>query len=458
MKRLFSLILVIVLLFTFSACTQKESASLISGTVNKDVFADTSDSSLSKVMVNLMNYRETKTGFSAVGTQADKDKLAYIETLFNDIGLSNVHRVSVPMDGWVLSENSISIDCNCNEEGMLEVSRVGVYPCNVQWKNKAMQMCYIGEGTDEDFEKYAVKGFGVYISNLNALSHKVDKAIEKGALFVMYPMEKTMSYTQIGIDLSANVSKEIPVIVISNSVHSSIDNYYDVGDYINTKMSISSSIEEDIDGEFLIGEIKGKSSNVVYVTANRDTLNYSFRGSNLNVAELVQLAKELVNSKYYPSYTIRFMVTTGAEYGENDGNPQNGGIKNYLKSLSDKELSAIKGVIVLDGGVPVEDVVFCEVQASNGIKEKVESYRNEYFSKNDDPVILEVKDLSDDRITEALIWDEYSIPVIVKAEPISSPYAYIENTTGDEPGAQLDKIGENFNYNFYLGLIRKIAN
>lgn len=456
MRRVLSIICIFCLFVSLIGCQSNDSKTILSNPNVKSGDIDYSEE-FRNIALELMRNKETNSGFNIVGTVSDQNKADYIEGLFNELNLSNVRQESVLLDGWSLTDVSMSFACDCDDSGILTLHRIGVYPSNFSYNNTDFGVVYIENGVEKDYSNIDVKNKGVLLGKSADIKRGVALAIEKGAAFVIYPYISDYSPVGYKVDISLDLPTTIPVFVLSKGNFNTVYKYLDENKMINVTLTGTSALSSDVDGSFVIGEIEGKQKDkYVYVTANRDSIDSGFMSSNLNVAELYLLAKELKETNFKPYYTIRFMVTTGQEWGSISENEYNIGILKYLDAFED--LKDIQSVLVIDGSKPLEGTVVTETQIGNSeeLKSKLEDYNVE-FKERGYRFTNVINDVSDIFITEGLIWNEKGIPVVIQAEPMSSEYKGIENTSLDNPELAIDTVQAQFLIEYYIGVIKLLS-
>lgn len=401
----------------------------------------------------LMKYKENNSGFCIAGSIADEEKADFIEQTFKDIGLTNVYQEKVKMDGWSVYDMSIVFECDCEKSNVMTLYRMGVYPSNFYFDNDQFELVCLSDSiegyTDDLTDKAVLLKEGLDIKS------EVAKAVDKNVALILYPtVLSTLPIFEYYVDLSLNLTTEVPVITISkNSYNLILDNAEKEKIVVN--ITGTSTLKEDVESAFVIGEIEGKvKDKYIYVTANRDSVDMGYFSANLSVTELKTIAEELVEDGYVPEYTIRFMVTTGQEWGSISGG-YNIGIQNYIESI---DLDTVIAVLVLDGSRPIKEVIYTETQIGNddSLKEKIEKY-NEDFKSEGYRFQNAITDISIDNITEGIVWNEKNVPVIIQAEPQNSKYLPIENTSFDTVSIGVDEKHLKFLVQYYKGLIKQIG-
>ena len=144
MKKIVCLLLVIISIFSLSACGGNSESSLLTSENKDKLFPD--GSKIENLRLNSMDYSQFKSnneGFNLVGSSKDKEESDYILKQMNEIGLKNVKQVPITLDGWKLGDISLTFKCECMETGYMNIYDVGVYPCDFSFKGEKYQVLYV---------------------------------------------------------------------------------------------------------------------------------------------------------------------------------------------------------------------------------------------------------------------------------------------------------------------------
>lgn len=457
MKRVLSILLAFTCIFGLAGCSNsdKNNSILSNSTISADFLEP-----VKNYADDLYSTAEGLTGFSIVGTQSDKDRANYIYEAFKDIGLSNVEKVPVMLNSWEYTPMHILADCNCADNSLITMRLMGTYPTNFNFEDTSLIMHYVESKSDITPEY--IEGYAVMLpitDSLESLNNAVKNVSVYNPALIITSSTLTDSTNVYNINTNYMQNIDAPIISIPINSYSLLKNAYDLGVNNDTKMELeltgSSSISEELtESYFIQGEIKGKSDKVIYITSHYDSIHNNYMGSCVSTGELLTMAKRLCSEGFKPDYTIRFLATTGQEWGLVDKG-QNVGIETYLNSLSDKEKEKIQGVFVLDGSYPVTDGIFTQTSVSEELLDKVEKYNTDYFAKNDIKFINTVSVLGEqnDYITEADVWDNLGIPTILTSEIKNSPFVY-NNTSADIESIVINEDLLNYYMNYYIGLVK----
>lgn len=436
MKRIVILLLVVSLSVLMLASCGSNTGSLLTEEQEKTILDRDYGIEIRNEAISLKSYKSNNLGFSVAGSIRDDELTDYIYNRFKEIGLKNVQKVPVELDGWNLSDMSFRFDCDCVEAGYQDYHNFGVYPSEFDFDNRSFSVINVGS-LIKNPDSY-VMSKGVLIDSAENIKEEVELAYSKGAVFVVY-CDTESSVGTYKVDLEKGISSKIPVFVFSQINYDALVKEVEQGKEITVTIDGYSSLAENITSDFIIGEIVGsKKYEYIYISANRDSILEGFLSSKVSVGELLCLADTLIKEGYKPKYTIRFMVTTGQEFGDINGG-KNIGIRNYLNSDKINKKN-IKYSIVLDGSKPLLESLMTEYDVSSKsvkLKEKLENLNNTIESKSLG-YITQIGEISSSYVTEALVWDEFGIPTIHQAEPITSFYYTIEDTSKDDASIKLE--------------------
>lgn len=407
--------------------------------------------SIYKTASILSKYKANNNGFNIVGTSADNEKAFAIQDMFNEIGLKNVETISVPMSGWNLTNVSMSFECNCGDGGIMTFSSFGTHPSNFRFNSSAMPVIYVGSSLDID--KYDIQGRGVIISDDENLEDLVIKAQSKGAKFLMYSQNRELSSSSY-VDTSFNFPTNFPVFVVSNSNLALIQQEFEKGVDKTVTMSGSSTLIDSTNGLFVKGEIVGKEKKkFINVMVYRDSISYGFQESNVTVAEMIEIAKVLVNEKYTPKYTIRFIVGTGSKWGAIKDSKY-AGLRSYLEKNNP---TLVKAVLLLDGNKSMSDVYLMQTAVTSNnkaVKSVITKFNNDY-KKVHTEINTEIVETTAKEL-DARIWEEYKVPVITAVEPFGSKYMMYKGSDCDSAALGVDRDVEQFKIPYYVALLKQL--
>lgn len=457
LKKVLSLLLSLVFIFSLSACSDSNKDSNI---LSNPVISTDYSTNVKLYADNLYKTAESLTGFSIVGSESDKARADYIYDLFTEIGLSNVEKVPVMLNTWEYSAFSISANCNCADESLLKMRLVGAYPSNFDFNNTTLIMHYVGDKNQitEDF----INGYAIMLpkyNNLEDLESAVQIVSEYNPALIITCSTLTNTTNLYNINTNYMQNINVPIINIPVNSYSLLKSSYDKSVKNATKMELyldgfSKISEELVESYFIQGEIKGKSDKIVYVTSHFDSIHNNYMSSCVSTGELIAMAEKLIKEGYKPDYTIRFLATTGQEWGL-VGEGQNVGIETYLSNLLDKEKEDIQIVFVLDGSYPIVDGIYTQTCVSSDLIDTVTEYNDNFFKENSIKFINEVSEINIDLnyTTEAEVWSGAGFSTILTSEMKNSRFIY-NDTSADTNSLIINEDFLSYYMNYYIELVK----
>ena len=322
LKKIICFLLVVVSIFSLSACGNKSETSLLTSENKSKLFPE--GSKIENLRLNSMNYSEFKDnneGFNLVGNSKDKEESDFIYKQMKEIGLKNVEQVPITLDGWDLGNVSMTFKCDCMETGYMNVYELGVYPCDFSFKGEKYQVLYVDSLLNYN-DSLIGKGVLVDIDKYKEIPMESEKAKELGAKFVIFVDKESNLLIDVKLDLSINVPKDFPIFVISESTLRNIKDNLDETNHIEVEISGHSTLKKDVESSFIVGEIKGKSSSkYIYITANRDSFFNGFYGKNAGcfvyIAERVEGFQYILILKGVLLFEIIFVIAVGSQGNTN---------------------------------------------------------------------------------------------------------------------------------------------
>ena len=158
MKRYLGVFLSVLMLFSLFGCSKSNDSILTQEAIKTIENSNSVDYGIlfRNQALELMRYSDNDLGSCLAGSSADLDKANYIETLFTDLGLSNVHKENIIVDSWVFNGLTLSFECSCKEEGLLTLRKIGAYPCEFNYNNEKFDLVYVNKGLENDYMKIDV--------------------------------------------------------------------------------------------------------------------------------------------------------------------------------------------------------------------------------------------------------------------------------------------------------------
>ncbi len=457
MKRVFAFLLLLIFCFSMTGC--KDSGSILA---NPTISGSNADM-VKQFADDLYGTSNSLTGFSIVGTESDKLRCDYIYNAFKDMGLSNVKKVPIMLNKWDYTGMVLEAYCNCADNSKLKMRLVGAYPSNFDYDNEIIVLRYLNDPsklTREYIENYAVL-LPIY-TNFEELNAMIEKVSSYNPALIVVCTTHTTTTNLYEVNTNYIKQTDIPVFtlpynsysLIEKAILKSIEQETDFDLTLTGSSVVSPELEES---NFVVGEIKGESAEVIYITSHYDSIHHNYMSSCISTGELLVIAKSLLDEGYRPYYTLRFVATTGHEWGLL-GEGKNTGLITYLSTLSEKEKSKINSVLVLDGSYPFYDTIFTQTSVSSQIKEGIEMYNSFFFKGNSVKYINNIVDIETSLglDTEANVWYELGIPVVLTSEMNNSRFIY-NDTSADSNSLGIDMEFINYYISYYTRLIKYMS-
>ena len=257
-------------------------------------------------------------GMRSAGSPAEKQTMEYLKGVMEDIGLQNITVDDITVDGWVFNGANITFK---NADGEEQKIDLGGYQTTLQADNEEIELVYVNEGTEADYEGLDVKGKLVLLDvdqNENWwINYPAYQAKVKGARAVI-----AMSvYTEEGNDRVGVQDvcgpADAPALAISEDGCKALQDAIKASgkDSITVTLNADSKVTEDVTSHNLWGEIPGTTEETVFVFSHMDGYFHSTYDDAQGVAVSMAIAKALVDSNYTPDKTIRFCMHGAEEWG-----------------------------------------------------------------------------------------------------------------------------------------------
>ena len=269
-------------------------------------------------------------GFSWAGTWADNARANYLADQMRAIGLKNVHLEPVPVDVFDFKSASVTV----GGKTMIASSFAGVPPTSSM--GLTARVVYAHDGTAQDFDALQAAGISVtgklVLVDFNPtmwwLNYPAAEAASRGAIGVIMTWSQASTYPWYSVATDALGSNDGeydlsygPVVYISqldgNTLKAQL-NAQGVGPVATMKLieTVQLATQGGI-GYNVFGDLPGKVDDGTFVLfgAHHDVHFHAATDDSACVADNLAIAKAMVMSGYQPEHTVRFMFTTGEEFG-----------------------------------------------------------------------------------------------------------------------------------------------
>ena len=259
-------------------------------------------------------------GYRPAGSKAEFETGEMLKSYMEDLGLSNVRKDEIKVDGWEFEKAVLAY---ADAAGERQEVQLGAYQTDFVTKGaETFQVVYVGKGGEKDYADKDVAG-KIVLAEINQrdewwINFPVYQAHEKGA--------KALIAVQVGgygqVDEKALNAQDIAgppeAAAFSMSFEDSekLKACLDEKGEITVTLDASSRVMRDVSTYNILGEIPGKCSDrMILLSAHYDSYFSGFQDDNTAVALMFGIAKSLLESGYQPNNTIVFCAMAAEEWG-----------------------------------------------------------------------------------------------------------------------------------------------
>ena len=268
-------------------------------------------------------------GMYYAGTTGDNARARYIARIARSIGLSNVHLEPVPIDTFEFKSASVQV----GDRHMVASTFVGITPTSAE--GVTAPIVYAHEGTAQDFD--ALHNAGVDVTGklviIDAdpnnwwMNDPQAEATYRGAAGVIFTFGPTTApYWTWAPDLLATFDSnsdltDVPAVYVAQQDGAWLEGQIGVsgvGPAANMKLIETVRLAKDGGrGYNVVADLPGSAKDGTFVLfgAHHDGFFHSGTDDTAGDVGNLLLAKAMVESGYKPRHTVRFLWTTGEEYG-----------------------------------------------------------------------------------------------------------------------------------------------
>ena len=271
-------------------------------------------------------YRSHPTlGYRPAGSKAEFETGEMLKTEMEKIGLSEVTKDAVTVDGWEFHKAALSYT---NVAGETVSAELGAYQTTfVTDGPKEFSMMYLGKGTETDYQGKDVRDKLVLVE-INQrdewwINYPVYQAHLKGAAAVI--AVQCGGYGEV--DAKALNAQDIagpedaPAFSISREDAALLRELLDGEKEATVWLKADSRVKRDCTTYNISGCIPGKHpERMVLLSAHYDSYFSGFQDDNTAVAMMFGIAKTLIESGFKPNNTIVFCAMAAEEWGVVDSN------------------------------------------------------------------------------------------------------------------------------------------
>jgi len=352
-------------------------------------------------------------GMRSAGSPAEDQVREYLAEEMEAIGLENVTKDKVTVDNWVFNGANLTFTDADGEEQKIDL---GGYQTTLQADNEELELVYVGEGTEDDYEGLDVTDKLVLLEvdqnenwwiNYPAYQAKVKGAKACIAMSV-YPVE---GEDRVGVQDICGPA-DAPALAISEEDCEALKEAIKAGggDSVTVTLNCDSTVTEDGESYNLWGEIPGETSETIFVFAHMDGYFHSQYDDAQGVAVSMAIAKGLIDSGYTSDKTIRFCFHCAEEWGRS-GSEYDWSMGAYEEIMTTHPEWVEGGFAIInnDGGYNVEGETYA------GTRSAVElmSFIEESIGDLNEDSQYEWSYQKTSTYTEDFQWSRVGIPAIV---------------------------------------------
>ena len=259
-------------------------------------------------------------GYRPAGSKAEFETGEMLKSYMEDLGLSNVRKDEIKVDGWEFEKAVLAY---ADAAGERQEVQLGAYQTDFVTEGpETFQVVYVGKGGEKDYADKDVTGKIVMVE-INQrdewwINFPVYQAYEKGA--------KALIAVQIGgygqVDEKALNAQDIAgppeAAAFSMSFEDSekLKACLDEKGEITVTLDASSRVMRDVSTYNILGEIPGRRSDrMILLSAHYDSYFSGFQDDNTAVAMMLGIARAFIKMGYQPENTWVFCAMAAEEWG-----------------------------------------------------------------------------------------------------------------------------------------------
>ena len=259
-------------------------------------------------------------GYRPAGSKAEFETGEMLKSYMEDLGLSNVRKDEIKVDGWEFEQAVLAY---ADAAGERQEVQLGAYQTDFVTKGaETFQVVYVGKGGEKDYADKDVTG-KIVLAEINQrdewwINFPVYQAHEKGA--------KALIAVQIGgygqVDEKALNAQDIAgppeAAAFSMSFEDSekLKACLDEKGEITVTLDASSRVMRDVSTYNILGEIPGRRSDrMILLSAHYDSYFSGFQDDNTAVAMMLGIARAFIKMGYQPENTWVFCAMAAEEWG-----------------------------------------------------------------------------------------------------------------------------------------------
>ena len=263
-------------------------------------------------------------GYRPAGSRAEFETGERIRAEMEAIGLSNVRKDEIRVDGWEFERAVLRFQ---GADGSEHVAQLGAYQTDFVTEGpQTFSVVYVGKGTERDYAGKDVRG-KLVLGEINQrdewwINYPVYQARLKGA--AAFIAVQSGGYGEID-DEALNAQDiagpaDAPAFSISRKDAKFLLPLLEKGELTVTLDAVSRTLP-DCKTYNIVGEIPGKHpERRILLSAHYDSYFSGFQDDNTAIAMLLGIARALKQAGFEPNNTITFCAMAAEEWGVIDSN------------------------------------------------------------------------------------------------------------------------------------------
>lgn len=262
-------------------------------------------------------------GYRTAGSEAEYKTGEMLREEMERIGLSQVEKDRVTVDGWEFKKAVLTF---VSKDGMEKQAQLGAYQTTlVTDGQEECSLLYLGKGTEQDYEGKDVSGKLVLV-DINQrdewwINYPVYQAHLKGAKALI--AVQCGGYGEIG-DEALNAQdiagpEDAPAFSISRKDAAELKALLEEQEEIRVRLDADTRVTRNCTTYNVRGCIPGRHPDrIVLLSAHYDSYFSGFQDDNTAVSMMLGIAKALIDSGFQPNNTIMFCAMAAEEWGVAD--------------------------------------------------------------------------------------------------------------------------------------------
>lgn len=413
-KKTLIILLALIMVLSFSACKDDD----VAGSDAFNNFNEAIDLDFAKSVIETISSfgDDPVMGMRSAGSPAETETAHYVKGVMEEIGLENVTMDEITLDGWTFKGANITFT---NADGQEQRVDLGGYQTTIVADNEELDLVFVNEGTEADYQGLDVKGKLVMIDidqNENWwISQPAYQAKVMGAKAVIamsiYPED---GLDRVGVQDICGPA-DAPALAISEQDRDAVLEAIEAsgGNSIKVVLNADSRVTNNATSHNVWGEIPGKTPETIFVFAHMDGYFHSSYDDAQGVGTSLAIAKALIDSGFEPERTIRFCMHGAEEWGIS-GTEYDWSIGAFLE-LAEVHPEWVEGAFVIvnnDGGYCVEGEEYFGVRTAVELMDFVEESAGPLWDDSDYEWSID----KTSTYTEDFYWAIKGIPAIVAGE------------------------------------------